>query len=154
MARNYSRKENPTGSDLALIWDAANSDWRLATLTDIRELFEANADVVHLIEKVSQYSVPLTGGTVVVTDGDDDDADVHLFLTPAGTLSTLTITLPAVAGLRDKQEVLVSSSQIVTTLTVGANGASSIVGGPTAFTAGGFFTLKYDLITTTWNRIG
>jgi len=154
VGRNYSRKENPTVSDLALIWDSANSDWRLATLNDVKDLFEANADVILVVEKVSQYSTPIAAGTVVVTDGDDEDSDVHLMLTPAGTLATLTVTLPLSTALRDKQEVLVSSSQIITALTVGANGASSIVGTPTAMTAGGFFKLKYDLITTTWYRIG
>ena len=154
MGRNYSRKDNPALSDLSLIWDAANSDWRLTTLAKILELFEANTDVVLVVEAVSQYNAPLTAATVTVTDGDDDDADVHLMLTPAGTIATLTVKLPLNTLLRDKQVILVSSSQIVTTLTVDANGASSVVGTPTAMTVGGFFKLKYDLITTTWYRVG
>lgn len=39
MGRNYSRKENPTLSDLPLIWDNANSDWRLTTIAAILDLF-------------------------------------------------------------------------------------------------------------------
>src|SRR6056297_2158682 len=37
----YSRKENPTLQDLSLIWDDANSDWRLATLSNVFKLFVA-----------------------------------------------------------------------------------------------------------------
>lgn len=40
--RNYSRKDSPALADLPLIWDSANSDWRLTTLQAILDLFNAS----------------------------------------------------------------------------------------------------------------
>ena len=149
MSKNYSRISDPQLNDLSMLWDSSNSDWRLATFTDIFALYNASFTNV-VLEADSQNSAPVTGATVVVNDNNND---THLILTPAGTLSTLTITLPAVANLRDKQTFLSTSTQVVTTLTVGGNG-TTINGAPTAFTAGGYFKLKYDLTLGTWNRIG
>lgn len=39
MGRKYSRKPDPKLSDLPLIWDSENSDWRLTTLQAIKSLF-------------------------------------------------------------------------------------------------------------------
>jgi len=150
MGRNYSREDNPQLSDLALIWSASESDWRLATFSDVFTLYSESFAHV-LLEPDTQYSVPLTGATVVIGVNDND---THLVVVPAGTIAALTITLPAPANLRDKQTLLVTSTQVVTTLTVNGNGATAVRGAPSAFTANGFFTLKYDLALNVWNRVG
>lgn len=153
MSKNYSRISDPQLNDLALIWDDSNSDWRGTTLNNILTLFNTTnaTSSTNVVEAASQYSAPLTGTSVAVND---NSADTHLILTPAGTLATLTITLPAVANLRDKQTLLVNSTQIVTALTVAANGATAVLGAPTALTANGYFKLKYDLTLKTWYRVG
>jgi len=149
MGRNYQRKDDPVTADLALIWDAENSDWRLSTLANILALFNTTNETtdVSIQEPNSQYSAPLTGFTVAITDNNED---THLILTPAGTLATGTITLPSV--LRDKQLVIVNSTQEITALTVDGNGAT-VVGAPTTLSANGYFTLKYDLTVDSWYRI-
>lgn len=88
----------------------------------------------------SQYASPLTATTVTVLAG-----DTWLILSPAGTIAALTIALPT--GV-DGDEVLVTSSQIITALTVAGQGA------PTAMAANGFFRLKYDGILSVWRRVG
>lgn len=149
MGRNYSRKTSPLTSDLALIWDVENSDWRLTTLSAIQTLFEANAVDV---EPVTQYSTPLTGATVALSDGDDNDLDIHLIITPAAGIAALTLTLPAAPS--DKQVIIVNSTQIITTLTVDGNG-KSVVGAPTTIAAANdYFRLKYDTVNSTWYRVG
>ncbi len=149
MGRNYSRTDDPQLSDLSFIWDTSNSDWRLATFSDIFDLFkESYTNVV--LEAGSQYASPTTGTTVTVTVNDED---THLILTPAATLSTLTIELPSAENLRDKQVFNSTCTQVVTTLTVDGNG-TTVNGAPTAFAANGYFTLKYDLTLGVWNRIG
>lgn len=151
MARNYSRKESPAASDLSLIWDNTNSDWKLAPFSGIATLIEGLLTKLStaLQEKVSQYVTPVTGFTLTLTG----TADLHLILTPAGTLASGTVTLPISTSLRDKQQVLVTTSQAITSFTLGPNGAT-VVGAPTTLTAGGFFTMKYDAQNHTWYRVG
>lgn len=91
-----------------------------------------------------QFAAPATGATVVVEAG-----DTWLLLTPAGTLATLTVTLPTAT---DGQIVRVTSSQILTALTVG--GGSTVNGAPTAMAANGYFTMAYSATLNVWQRIG
>lgn len=153
MSKNYSIITDPQLNDFALIWDASNSDWRRVTFNDILTLFNTTnaTSSTNVLEAVSQYSAPLTGTSVAVNN---NSADTHLIITPAGTLAALTITLPAVANLRDKQTLIVNSTQVITALTIAANGATAVLGAPTTLAANGYFTLKYDLTLTTWYRVG
>lgn len=143
--RNYSRKDSPTLSDLPLIWDSANADWRLSTLQSILSLFQANDNSGR---PVTQYSSPLTGFSVEIADGAQD---THLILTPSGTLATGTVVLPETPT--DRIVVLVTSTNEVTALTVDG-GAATLRGEPTTITANGYFRMKYDSISQTWYRVG
>lgn len=151
MGRNYSRKDNPVASDLSLVWDNANSDWKLASFSGIATLMSSLLTKLKtaLQEKTSEYSSPVAGFSHTLTG----TADVHLILTPAATLATGTIVLPQSTNLRDKQLVLVTSSAEITSLTVSPNGAS-LVGTPTTISAGGYFEMKYDSKNHTWYRVG
>ena len=150
MARNYSRKDNPTSADQCLIWDSENSDWRLTTLSDVFSLFnESFLNVI--LEPDSQYAAPAVTGFDVQINA--NNRDTHLILTPASTLAEGTITLPTPANLRDKQLLICNCTQQVTALTIEGNGAAAVNGGPTALGADDFFTLKYDATLNTWNRI-
>lgn len=151
MGRNYSRKETPAASDLALIWDNANSDWKLSPFSGIAKLIEGllNKITTALQQPTSQYLSPLTGFALTL-EGTDD---LHLILTPASTIATGEIILPVSPGTVDKQRVIVTSSQEITSLTVSGNGAT-VLGGPSTIAAAGYFTLKYDMQTNTWYRIG
>jgi len=141
----------PELSDLIAIWDSGNSSTRRTSLSYLLSLFQDNLTFTDS-SPTTQYSAPLTGTTVAITDGSDD---IHLILTPAGTIATLTITLPLNTNLVDKQEIIVNSTQIVTTLTIDSNSAT-LSGTEAAWldTANKYFTLKYDLTLDTWYRIG
>lgn len=101
--------------------------------------------------KILQYAGPTSTGFSVAIN--NSSASVWLVLTPSGTLAAGTITLPNVANCVESQEVLVSSSQTVTALTIGLNGALA-VGAPTTIAAGGFFRLRFEPILKTWYRVG
>ncbi|VVE00373.1 hypothetical protein PIN31115_02072 [Pandoraea iniqua] len=58
---------------------------------------------------------PTTGQTVGF---DNASADQVLYLTPGGTLATLTITLPSDASSRLAQRAVIATSQAITALTV------------------------------------
>jgi len=87
-----------------------------------------------------QFAAPLTGTTVTVTLG-----NTWLLLSPAGTIAALTVVLPA--GV-DGQEVLVTSTQIITALTVVG------IGAPTSMVANGFWRMKYNGVMSAWYRVG
>lgn len=93
-----------------------------------------------------QYDVPTNGGTTIVSP----IASV-VVINPAGTLLSLTVTLPALAA--DNKRIRISSSQILTSVTLGA-GAATIVGSITALVLGGFCEYIFKLSNTTWYRIG
>lgn len=75
------------------------------------------------------YSAPTTGSAIAMAAF--DGAIQHLLIDPAGTLATLTVTLPVAA---DGQTVVISSSQIITSLTLNS-AAGSVLGAITAITA-------------------
>ena len=148
---NKQTAVTPELSDLIVIWDTGNGSTRRTSLSYLLSLFQDNLTFTDL-SPTTQYSAPLTGTTVAITDGSDD---IHLILTPAGTIATLTITLPLNTNLVDKQEIIVNSTQIVTTLTIDSNSAT-LSGTEASWldTANNYFTLKYDLTLDTWYRIG
>lgn len=146
MSRNYSRKGQPLGSDLALIWDSENSDWRLATLDSVVALYQGNV----VFEKDVQHSTPVaTPFTVGVNDNSND---THLLLQTASVEGT--IVFPPKTSLRDKQVLLITSLNAIPTLTLDKNGATDISGDVTSIDAGGFLTYKYDTAGDTWHRVG
>jgi hypothetical protein len=76
-------------------------------------------------------------------------ATTHLNpITPAGTLASGTITMPA--GIANGFRALVSTTQAITALTVSPNSGQSILGAPTSLAAGGSFEMTYDSAITTW----
>lgn len=99
-----------------------------------------------------QYAAPLTGATVAVaaTTG-------ALVLDPAGTIATLTVTLPAASALIDGQKLALSSSQTVTALTVTAGSGTTISNSPTALTistTGNYgYQFVYRQANTKWFRL-
>lgn len=88
-----------------------------------------------------------TGGSTTVSD------NISAFiLTPAGTIATYTITMPA--NPFDSQRLKVCSSQIVTALTMSPNSGQTLDGSLASFAANGFGEWLYVTSTTTWYRVG
>lgn len=95
----------------------------------------------------TQYASPnATDFTVNVQSG----ANTWLVMTPLAGYAAGTIVLPAMPV--DQQQLCVSSTQSVTTLTVSGNG-SSVNGAPTTLAANGTFSLRYDGVNQSWYRI-
>lgn len=155
---DLSSVDTLSASDLLVIFSAANSDTRKAALTVLLAWMQANLTFptfTGILEYVTQYAAPSASGfNVTITDGASDNTNVHLILTPTAGYAAGTITLPPVAGVVDKQEVLVNCTQQVTALTVDGNGATAVTGEPTSLAADDFFRMKYDAILDTWFRVG
>jgi hypothetical protein len=94
---------------------------------------------------ITQDSAPTTGSTVTV----NSNGYVVLFLRPAGTIATLTVTLPGSPS--DGDRISISSSQIITALTM--NGGT-IVNALTTLALGGFAEYTYNSAGSNWFRSG
>jgi hypothetical protein len=150
-----TRATELSAGDLLPLFATGDGDARAAALSLLQEYLQANLDFSNNGDYVSQYAAPAaTGFNIAVTDSEDDNTNVHLILTPLAVYANGTITLPAKAGLVDKQEVLVNCTQAVTTLAIGLNGATAAVGAPTTLAANAFFRLKYDAVSSNWYRVG
>jgi len=136
-------------SDQVPIYSSTNGDARKASMSVIKDYVLSDATVAD--DKVTQYASPAaTGFTVTVNDSSDS---VWLILTPLAGYAAGTITLPAVANCVDRQEVLVNTTQAVTTLTVSGNGAT-VIGAPTTLAANAYFRLRFDAVLDVWYRVG
>ena len=109
----------PQLSDMVPFFSSANQDDVKATWTAVLALMQANLTFT-AAKPVQQFAAPLTGTTVVVATG-----DTWLLITPAGTLAALTVTLPA--DRTEGETVRVTSSQILTSLTVGGAGTTGLL---------------------------
>ncbi len=136
-----------SGSDNLPVYSSANGDARKMSVSALLAYFKTTFTAPDL---VAASLVPVTGQTVASVD--DSTSQWHL-LQPAGTLATLTVVLPISTGLVDGQEVLITSTQIVTTLTVNGNGSTVNGALTTLAAANAFFKLRYNLITTSWFRV-
>jgi hypothetical protein len=148
---NLSSTDAIAIGDAFVIAKASNNDYMSASVADVLEYIQDNI-TFPATEPNTQRSAPSASGfTVSITDADDD---VHLILTPLAGYAAGTIKLPSSINLRDKQIVMVNCTQAITALTIDGNGATAVVGEPTALLADGYFILKYDLGTDTWYRVG
>jgi len=97
-----------------------------------------------------QYATPGTGFNVTVAT---NSTQAWLLLQPAGTLASGTVTLPLNTSILDGQEVLVTTTQQITSFTLGLNGAAAAFGDPTTLAAEDFFRMRYYSATNSWYRI-
>ena len=146
---NFLSTLNPIqAGDLLPIYSSSNGDARKASITSLTNYMNG---VLNFPSFTTQRSSPLASADVQITDGSDN---IHLILTPAGTLLDLTLSLPSASNAVDKQEILVNCTQDITTLTIDANGTGAVVGAPAALTSNDFFKLKLDKTGDVWYRVG
>lgn len=100
------------------------------------------------------YSLGATGNSVTVAAlPPAPGAGVWVQLTLNAPSSSVTVILPGADDRALDQEVLVTCTQAVSSVTVNGNGGI-VLGAPTSLSANGFFRLRYDNISNTWYRIG
>jgi hypothetical protein len=145
--QSLTRVDSVGNGDLLPIWPSADADWRGVALSVLKEYMTDGITAAD--DKVTQYAAPsATGFSVQILDGAR-----WLVLTPSASYAAGTIVLPNVAGVVDKQELLVNCTQGVSTLVVSGNGAT-VTGAPTALSANGFFRMRFDALASVWYRVG
>ena len=142
----YLRTEH--GGALVIDFTVYNGNFCAGSETG-QQVISSAGGIVGIQASPYTQTAPTTGFSITI-----GNAINFLILTPAGTLATGTVKMPA--SPQDGQEVTVSSTQIISALTVSANAGQTIDGGITAgtFAANSFAKWKYVLATTTWYRVG
>ena len=135
------------GDQLA-VYAPNNGDARRVSLNTLLAFFQQQFASPTLATNV--YT-PTTGFSIAVPSPVSQQQ--WMLLQPAGTLASGTITLPLNTITPDGTEVLITSTQIITTLTIGTNGASNAFGAPTTLAANGFARLRFVQSQNSWYRI-
>ena len=146
-----SRADTLDLGDLMVVFATNRGDARAAAMSVLLTFLQQNLTASGSM--MTQYASPNATGFSVLISPLQNGQPVFLLLTPLAGYAAGTITLPAQASVVDGQEVLVTCTQAVTTLTVSGNG-SVVNGAPTALTANSFFRLRYDGVNQSWYRIG
>jgi len=154
-SQRLSGTDEINAGDSLSIYKQNAGDWRGTAISLLQAYLQANLTfptMTGMADFTKQYFAPgITGFTAVITNG---GGNYWLILTPSMNFAAGAITLPALANLVDNQEVMVTCSTQITTLTINLNGASAIQNGPASLAAGDFFKLKYDASGLTWYRVG
>lgn len=135
--------------DAIPLYSAANGDARKASLAVIRDFIQDNLDLN--VDLTHQYAAPsATGFTVTLTDNGESK---WLILTPDADYAAGTIVFPSVANAVDDQDILITTTKAVNTLTLNGNG-STVVGGPTNLNANTSVRFRYDTVLDRWYAVG
>lgn len=133
-----------SGGDQLPVYSPVNGDARRVSITALLDFFRGNfadPDYLTIINAPTNSGFNLQLGA--------QTQSLFLILNPSGAFAAGTITLPPVASCFDGQEILVASSQSIAALTVNGNGAT-LVGTPGALGSGGFFTIRFNRLQSTW----
>jgi hypothetical protein len=76
-----------------------------------------------------------------------------MIIQPAGTLASGMVTLPLNTGTPDGTEVLITTTQQITSFTLALNGAANAYGAPSTLAAQDFFRMRFYQSTNSWYRI-
>lgn len=144
-----TRTDSVSAGDVVPIYVQNQGDARGAAMSVIAAYVLSTIDISGT-DFVTQYALPsATGFSIQVNDTSEN---THLIISPTGSFAAGTIVLPAFANLIEGQQVMVTITQPLATLTVTPNG-SSVIGAPTGMIQNQTFVLKYDQASTTWYMI-
>lgn len=138
-------------TDLLAIYSQSLGNDAAATLTTLVAFLQGQLTADD--ELITQYASPNASGFNVTISPPVSGTSVWLILTALAVYAAGTITLPALATCVDNQEVLVTSTQALTALTVAGNGAT-VNGAPTTLAANAFFRLRFNQVNASWYRVG
>jgi hypothetical protein len=143
-------------SKLAGIEAGATTD---QTGAEIKSLYEGEANTnaftdaektkLAAIGTVKSSLTPTTGFSETVTQ---DSADKWVVLNPAGALASGTITLVAPGSATDGQEITISTTKMVNSITINGNGGT-VYGAPSALAAESSYKFKFDSNLSSWFNV-
>lgn len=134
-------------ADQIPIYSAANGDARRIPASALATLVAA--DVPAVGTKTPQFAAPSATGFTVTIDPPTEGDSMWLVLTPVAAYATGAIVLPGTGEAVEGQEIDVTTTQAVTTLTVSASGLT-VTGAPTTLAQHAVFRMRYDSVNSTW----
>lgn len=140
--------DQPNSGDQIPVWSPNNGDSRRLPLSALLTYFQQQFAAPTL---ATNLYVPATGFNIAVPTPVAQQQWV--LLQPVSTLAVGTITLPLNTATPDGTEVLITTTQQITTFTLGQNGAAALYGDPTTLAAEDFFRMRFVQATNSWYRI-
>ena len=137
-----------SGGDQLPIYVPNNGDARKVSVNQLLQYFQTTFAAPTV---ATNLYTPGTGFNVTVPTPVSEQQ--WMVIQPAGTLAAGTITLPLNTGTPDGTQVLVTTTQIITSFTLALNGAAAAFGAPTTLSANAFFTMRFYQATNSWYRV-
>lgn len=134
-----------SSGDQLPVYSPNNGDARRTSIGSLLTFFQQSFASPTLA--VNLY-VPTTGFNITVPTPVSQAQ--WMLIQPANTLASGTITLPLNTGVPDGTEVLITSTQEITSLTISLNGATAIYGTVTSLAGGSAFAIRYYQPTNSW----
>ena len=136
-----------SGGDQLPVYATSNGDARKASITTLVDYFQKtfadpNYTVVINAPTNSGFNIALAASS----------QSIWLIMNPTGTFAAGSVTLPPVADCYDGQEIIIISTQTISTLTTNGNGGT-LVGVPASLGAGSSFTIRFNDLQSTWYTI-
>lgn len=141
---NLSEVSSLSAGDAVPVYASAQGDARKASLSTLLAFVEANFASP---DYTTQINAPSSSGSSIALA--NQTGNLWLIINPTGAFAALTLVLPTSGNAYDGQQILVTCSNSIGALTINPNGAT-LVGEPTALGVGGFFTLRYNKLQSTW----
>jgi hypothetical protein len=135
------------GDQLA-VYTPNNGDARRMSLNTLLAFFQQQFAAPTLS---SNLYVPTTGFNIAAPTPVSQQQ--WILLQPAGTLASGTVTLPLNTSTPDGTEILITTTQQITTFALGLNGAAAAYGDPATLAAEDFFRMRFYQATNSWYRI-
>lgn len=145
-----TRTDTVSAGDVVPVYVQNQGDARGAAMSVILAYIQSNLQLSGT-DFVTQYAFPSATGFSVQINNNSENT--HLILSPTAGFAAGTIVLPAIANLIEGQQVMVTTIQSISTVTISPNGAS-IIGAPLGMEVNDTLILKYDSASSTWYMIG
>jgi hypothetical protein len=137
-----------SGGDLLPVYVSNNGDARKVSITQLLQYFQT---VFAAPTVATNLYTPGTGFNITVPTPTSEQQ--WMILQPAGTLATGTVTLPLNTGVPDGTQVLITSTQTITSFTIALNGAAAIFGAVSTLTAGAAICYRFYQATNSWYNV-
>jgi hypothetical protein len=125
-----------------------NGDARKVSITQLLQYFQQTFAAPTM---ATNLYTPGTGFNITVPTPTTEQQ--WMLIQPAGTLAAGTVTLPLNTGVPDGTQVLITSTQTITSFTISLNGAAAIFGAVSTLTAGAAICYRFYQATNSWYNV-
>jgi hypothetical protein len=139
---------DPSSGDQLPVYSPNNGDARRMPLSALLTYFQQQFAAPTLATNI--YT-PTTGFNIAAPTPVSQQQ--WILIQPSGTLATGTVTLPLNTSTPDGTEILITTTQQITSFALSLNGAAAAYGDPTTLGAEDFFRVRFYQATNSWYRI-